>query len=156
KNSGRIVGGRFAIRNVLAEPVGTASLRIDTLTVAGVLLDTLGAEVRLAGRSRAAFTIGARSDNGLSARVVGDAFSTGGPIGARGAMTRIDLDSLGLTIGESRWRLAGTSHATVSASCSIRSCSSTEPADGSPRAAAPRNWPQSRSRSPPIASASPS
>ncbi|PYP65778.1 MAG: hypothetical protein DMD26_09910 [Gemmatimonadetes bacterium] len=110
KNSGRIVGGRFAIRNVLAEPVGTASLRIDTLTVAGVLLDTLGAEVRLAGRSRAAFTIGARSDNGPSARVVGDAFSTGGPIGARGAMTRIDLDSLGLTIGESRWRLAGTSH----------------------------------------------
>jgi translocation and assembly module TamB len=110
KTRGRIVGGRFAIRNALSEPLGTVSLRVDTLTVGGVLLDSLGAELHLAGRSRAAFAIGFRSENGPTARVAGSAFSTGGQLGARDAVTHLTLDSLGLTIGESRWRLTGASH----------------------------------------------
>ncbi|HEY7233747.1 MAG TPA: translocation/assembly module TamB domain-containing protein [Gemmatimonadaceae bacterium] len=109
-NRGRIVGGRFAIRNVLSDPTGTASVRFDTLTIDGVLLDSLGADVTLAGRSRAAFTIGVRSDNGPTARIVGGALATGGALGAREASTRVALDSLGLTIGESKWRLASASH----------------------------------------------
>ena len=83
KNRGRIIGGRFAIRNVLSDPTGTASVRFDTLTIDGVLLDSLGADLRLAGRSQAAFTIGVRSDNGPTARVVGSALATGGALGTR-------------------------------------------------------------------------
>jgi translocation and assembly module TamB len=130
KTRGKIVGGQFAIRNVLADPSGTASLRVDTLTVAGVLLDSLGADLRLSGRSRAAFVLGIRSDNGPMARLVGNAASAGGSLGAVGAMTRVNLDSLDLTIGDSRWRLAGASR-------SIRWWSSTAPADAL-RCAAPR------------------
>ncbi len=112
KNRGRIVGGRFDIRNILSDPAGTASLRFDTLTVAGVVLDSAGADVRLAGRSHATFAIGIRSDNGPTARIVGTAAATGGAIGARQASTRLAIDSLGLTIGEDKWRLASGSHAT--------------------------------------------
>lgn len=107
---GRIVGGQFAIRDLLSNPTGTAALRFDTLSIAGVMLDSLEANLRLAGRSQAAFAIGVRSDNGPTARLVGNAASTGGALGAPGALTRIVLDSLGLTIGESKWRLAATSH----------------------------------------------
>ena len=110
KNRGRIVGGRFAIRNLLNNPVGNASLRLDTLTVGGVVLDSLGADIRLAGRSHATFAIGLRSDNGPTARIVGTAAASGGAIGAHQASTRLAIDSLGLTIGEDTWRLAGGSH----------------------------------------------
>jgi len=109
---GRIVGGRFAIRNLLADPVGSADLRFDSLTVAGVLLDSAEASLQLAGRSRAAFALGIHSDNGPTARVVGTATSTGGALGAHTATTRVILDSLGMTIGESRWRLLGQTHVT--------------------------------------------
>ena len=107
---GRLVGGRFAIRNVLDNPVGRASLRFDTLTVAGILLDSVQANLEMAGRSRAAFAISAQSDNGPTARVVGSAASFGGALGAATAMTQVTVDSLGLTIGDSQWRLRGTSH----------------------------------------------
>jgi translocation and assembly module TamB len=107
---GRIVGGRFAIRNVLADPVGGASLRFDSLTIAGVLLDSAEASVQLAGKSRAAFALGVRSDNGPTARVVGSAVSVGGALGAHNAVTRLVLDSLALAIGNTRWRLLGQSH----------------------------------------------
>ena len=110
KTRGRLVGGRFAIRDLLSNPGGTATLRFDTLTVAGILLDSVAATVQMAGRSRAAFAIAAHSDNGPMARVVGSAISTGGALGAHEAMTRVTLDSVGLTIGDSKWRLAGTSH----------------------------------------------
>ncbi|HKW47705.1 MAG TPA: translocation/assembly module TamB domain-containing protein, partial [Gemmatimonadaceae bacterium] len=112
KNRGRIVGGHFALRNILSDPAGTASLRFDTLTVAGVVLDSVGADVRLAGRSHATFAIGLRSDNGPTARIVGTAAATGGPIGAHQASTRLAVDSLALTIGEDKWRLAAGSHVT--------------------------------------------
>jgi translocation and assembly module TamB len=112
KNRGRVVGGRFDIRNILSDPAGTASLRFDTLTVAGVVLDSAGADVRLAGRSHATFAIGVRSDNGPTARIVGTAAATGGALGARQASTRLAIDSLGLTIGDDRWRLASGSHVT--------------------------------------------
>jgi len=112
KTRGRLVGGRFALRNILTDPTGTASLHFDTLTVAGVVLDSLGADLRMAGRSQAAFALGIHSDNGPTARITGTATATGGPIGARQATTRLAVDSVGLTIGESKWRLAGDSHVT--------------------------------------------
>ena len=110
KNRGRAIGGRFDIRNILSDPAGTASLRFDTLTVAGVVLDSLGADIQLAGRSRASFAVGVTSDNGPAGRIVGTATATGGAIGAHQASTRLAIDSLGLTIGEDKWRLAGGSH----------------------------------------------
>ena len=93
KTRGRLVGGRFALRNVLSEPAGTATLRFDTLTVGGVVLDSLGADVRLAGRSQAVFSIGLRSDNGPTAHVLGSAFATGGSILSPQALTRLVIDS---------------------------------------------------------------
>jgi translocation and assembly module TamB len=107
---GRIVGGQFSIRDLLSNPSGTATLRFDTLTVAGVMLDSVEVDLRLAGRSQAAFAIGVRSDNGPTARLVGSAVSTGGALGSHGALTRVALDSLGLMIGGSHWRLASSSH----------------------------------------------
>jgi translocation and assembly module TamB len=108
----RTVAGRFALRNVLADPTGSASLRMDTLTIGGVLLDSLDVRVQLAGRSRASFAIGVHSNNGPTARVIGSAVSTGGALGARQALTHLDVDSLGLTIGESNWHLLAPSHVT--------------------------------------------
>lgn len=108
----RAIGGRFALRNVLENPVGGARFHADTLTVAGVLLDSLEAELQLAGRSRARFDVTAQSDNGPTARVVGEASSTGGAIGAHEAVTHLAIDSVALAIGNSRWNLLGTSHVT--------------------------------------------
>jgi translocation and assembly module TamB len=107
---GRRVAGTFTLRNVLANPVGNASLHIDTATVGGVQLDSVTASLQFASRSRATFRLGAHSDNGPSARVVGSAESTGGAIGAREAATRVSLDSFALRVGQSNWRLVGMSH----------------------------------------------
>jgi translocation and assembly module TamB len=107
---GRSLGGRFVIRNILQDPTGLATLRADTLTVAGVLLDSLDARLQLAGRSHAAFAVTVQSDNGPTARLVGNASSTGGAIGAQEAVTRIAFDTVGLTVGDSRWHLLGPSH----------------------------------------------
>jgi translocation and assembly module TamB len=109
-NRGRLVGGQFAIRNVLDDPTGHASLRFDTLTVAGILLDSVEAKIDMAGRSRAAFAIGMHSDNGPTARLVGSAATAGGSLGSSSAQTRVALDSVSLTIGESKWRLASGAH----------------------------------------------
>lgn len=106
----RALTGRFALRNVLENPAGGVILRADTVTVAGVLLDSLEAELQLAGRSRASFDVSVSSDNGPAARLVGEASSTGGAIGAHEAVTRLVLDSIGLAIGDSRWHLLGASH----------------------------------------------
>jgi translocation and assembly module TamB len=107
---GRLLGGRFTVRDVLANPVGAVSLRFDTLTAGGILLDSVTASVQLVGQSRAVFAIGARSENGPTARVVGSAVASGGALGSHEALTQVTLDSLGLTIGESQWRLRGASH----------------------------------------------
>lgn len=109
---GRAISGRFALRNVLQNPSGGLSLRADTITVAGVLLDSLQAQLQLAGRSRARFDIVAHSDNGPAARIIGDASSSGGAIGAQEAVTRLAFDSIGIDIGDSHWHLLGTSHVT--------------------------------------------
>jgi len=106
----RLVGGHFALRNVLSDPAGRASLRFDTLTVAGILLDSVEADIDLAGRSRAGFAIGMHSDNGPTARIVGSATSNGGSLGSHEALTRVALDSANLTIGQSKWRLASSAH----------------------------------------------
>ena len=106
----RALAGQFAFRNLLQNPVGGASLRADTVTVGGVLLDSLDARLQLAGRTRANFDVTVHSNNGPTARIAGEASSTGGAIGAREAVTRLALDSLGLTIGDSRWHLLGMSH----------------------------------------------
>jgi translocation and assembly module TamB len=97
---------------VLQNPVGGLTLRGDTVTVAGVLLDSLQAQLQLAGSSRARFDVLLQSDNGPTARLVGEASSTGGAIGAHEAVTRLALDSLALAIGDSHWHLLGASHVT--------------------------------------------
>ena len=107
---GRSVAGRFAFRNVLADPVGSATVRVDTLSVGGVLLDSVGVDAELAGRSQLAFRVGVKSDNGPTARVVGSATSTGGAVGARTAATRAALDSFTVQLGSSQWRLVSPSH----------------------------------------------
>ena len=112
RNRGRHVLGTFAIRNALANPVGTAMLHIDTALVAGVVLDSVSTAVRFADRSHATFHFGAHSGNGPSMRVVGNVTSVGGAIGAREAATRLTLDSVSMLVGQSRWQLIGSSHLT--------------------------------------------
>ena len=108
----RRLRGTFAVRNALANPIGSASLRLDTAAVAGILLDSVTTAVQFAGRTRANFQAAVHSGNGPSARIVGNASSTGGAIGAIEAATRLSLDSVTLLVGASRWQLAGASHLT--------------------------------------------
>jgi translocation and assembly module TamB len=112
KDRGRSVSGRFALRNALADPQGNVSLRVDTLTIGGVLLDSINTDVQLDGQTRAAFRVGVYSDNGPTARLAGTAISSGGAIGARLAATRVALDSLLVSAGDSRWHLLAPSHLT--------------------------------------------
>ena len=109
---GRSVTGRFALRNVLQNPIGGGNVHFDTLTVGGVLLDSLDANVQLTDRSHATFALGVHSNNGPTARVVGNAASSGGALGAHEAVTRVALDSLSLLLGDDRWQLLGASHLT--------------------------------------------
>ncbi len=66
------VDGAFFVRNILANPVGVVTARLDTLRLPGVALDTLGATVNVDSRSVAQFRVGAVSHSGPSLDVSGD------------------------------------------------------------------------------------
>ena len=109
-NRGRSAHGTFSIRNALANPFGAATLRVDTATIGGVLLDSIGLAMQFAGRTRATFSVAAQSGNGPRARLVGSATSVGGAIGDPHASTRITLDTAMMALGKGKWQLVGESH----------------------------------------------
>ncbi|HKO14684.1 MAG TPA: translocation/assembly module TamB domain-containing protein [Gemmatimonadaceae bacterium] len=111
-NRGSSLSGHFDVRNALASPVGTFTARMDTVSVAGVALDSVDAGVQFEGKSRASFVLAAASENGPRARLAGNFTADGGAaIGAATSVTRLRLDTLDLTVGDNAWRLAAPVHA---------------------------------------------
>lgn len=92
--------GAFDLRDLLRAPNGTMDLRLDSLVVAGVALDSAGARVQVEDQQHARFTAGALSHNGPSIAAAGRWSIAGGTHAVR-------LDSLGITVADRLWHLAG-------------------------------------------------
>lgn len=114
KDRAQALDVRFDLRDVLRAPTGTLSAKADTVTLAGVALDTLMLQVRIDDSSHARFAASTLLRNGPTAAAAGSVIS---PAGLRtmlaGGLKTIVLDSLGLGIGESRWHLAGAATFTL-------------------------------------------
>lgn len=100
REAGRSIVGQFAIANILTQPSGTASLRFDTLDIAGVVLDTLGATVRLDASQSGAFSAGALARNRVTYAAHGDLASDGGS-------RRITFRDLTIVTDSNVWSLRG-------------------------------------------------
>lgn len=98
KDRGDSVYARVDLQNALTKPTGLASARIDSVTVAGIALDTLGATLRLSDSTHRAFTFGAASRSGLLA-------AGGGAWTDSAAVQTIRVDSIDVDVGADRWRL---------------------------------------------------
>ncbi len=101
KTRGDSAYARFDLRNALdpAKRTGSIFARSDSVTLAGIALDSLGVSLDLIDPIHRTFAIGAMSHGGLTA-------AGGGRWADSAATQSIVLDSLGLAVGESRWRLA--------------------------------------------------
>ena len=96
----------FNLRDLPKSIAGSISLRADTATVAGVLLDSIRAVVGFSDLTHAHFDIGAASRNGPTATATGDWVSVNGA-------NEVSLASLGLGIGGSLWTLANPTRVTI-------------------------------------------
>jgi len=100
REAGRTLTGTFALSDVARGPRGTASLRVDTLSIGGIAMDTLGLSVRFDAPERGVFTLGGVGVNGVTLSMRGDM--------ALGDSTRsVVMRDLALDTDSSRWRLAG-------------------------------------------------
>ncbi|MDE3214851.1 MAG: translocation/assembly module TamB domain-containing protein [Gemmatimonadota bacterium] len=99
KDRGAAARGRVSVDNVLGTPRGTVAFELDTLVLAGVRVDTIGAEVELATRTRGTFRLGALSDNGPT-------FAAAGLVAHDSTQWAFDVRSVNVDLGASRWALA--------------------------------------------------
>ena len=102
----------FELRDLPKSLAGGVSLRIDTATVAGVVLDSIRGAVGFSDLTHAHFDIGAVSRTGPTASATGTWASTNG-------LNEVMLAKLGFGIGSSEWSLAGPSRLTLD-SASVR------------------------------------
>ncbi len=98
----RSVTGTLVVRDVLGLVTGGLDLRADTVTVAGVRVDSATFSANIHDAAHAHFASGARGENGALLRAAGDWSSSGDT-------TAIRLDTLNLTLGTSRWALQRSS-----------------------------------------------
>lgn len=111
---GQSVEARFDLHDVLRAPTGTFSASMDTVTLAGMALDSLGLQWRMDDSSHARFAAGALFRNGPTASTAGSVTAPSGlTTMLAGASKTIVLDSLGLGIGDSHWRLASSARFTI-------------------------------------------
>ncbi|MGH7670696.1 MAG: hypothetical protein ACRENQ_14520, partial [Gemmatimonadaceae bacterium] len=108
KDRGASTSGRFALDDVLRAPHGTVSFELDTLVLAGVRVDTIGFEARLAQVKASSatgpqfagtFNVGALNDNGPTLAV-------GGTISHLSGWTEVTVQSGNADLGADRWTLA--------------------------------------------------
>src|SRR5215831_694752 len=100
KNKSRSLTIGFDVANLPDAASGKLTVSSDSLTLAGVALDTLGGTLIAEDASHARFTVGAQSHNG--------------PLGVAGGTWTllknawsVGLTSLDLAVGKDEWRLAG-------------------------------------------------
>jgi translocation and assembly module TamB len=89
----------FDLHDMPRAPSGDIAFRVDTLVVAGVALDTVGGRLRFDNARQAHFSVGALSTNGPGA-------SAAGLWTSDSTAQVVEVDSLGLAIGDGRWHLA--------------------------------------------------
>ncbi len=99
KERGASARGTVALRDILGTPQGTVAFELDTLVLAGVRVDTIGAEVQLATRTRGTFRVGALSDNGPT-------FAAAGLVARDSTRWAFTVQSMGLNLGDGAWSLA--------------------------------------------------
>ncbi|MDE3151599.1 MAG: translocation/assembly module TamB domain-containing protein [Gemmatimonadota bacterium] len=109
KDRGASARGNFAFDDVLRAPHGVASFELDTLVLAGVRVDTIGFEARLAQMKAGGaegfqfagtFGVGALSDNGPT-------FAVDGTISHAQGRTELGVQQGSAHVGGDVWRLAG-------------------------------------------------
>lgn len=110
KDRGDSVSASFAFTDLLRAPAGILSARIDTVTLAGIALDTIGGVLRFDGHSNGTFSLGAQAKRGpLNV-------ASGGRWNLAGQSRLVQLDSLGMDVGSDRWHLAGPAHLAIDSS----------------------------------------
>ena len=96
KDRGEHVAVTFDLRNVTDSALGAVHIGIDTVTLAGIELDTIGATFQLSDLRHRRFSGGAASRNGPTAIAHGVWNRTPG-------VDSVTVDSLQLAIGNDRW-----------------------------------------------------
>ncbi|MGE5098912.1 MAG: translocation/assembly module TamB domain-containing protein, partial [Deltaproteobacteria bacterium] len=100
------LSAKFAIHDALHSRAGTVGVRMDVVTLAGVVLDSIRADLGLVDSTNTRFTIAAVSRNGPTATAAGMWTAP------RGAHT-LALDSLGFDVGDDRWHLSAPAHLAI-------------------------------------------
>lgn len=104
KERGDSLHASFVLDNVLTRPVGVVRARLDSALLAGIAIDTLRATLTLDDSTHRAFSADAFTRNG--------AMAIAGRWTQTGTSNDVRLDTLGLAIDDSRWRLAGPARIT--------------------------------------------
>jgi translocation and assembly module TamB len=102
REAGKEIAGTFAITDILNGARGSASLRIDKLTVAGIAMDTLGGAVRFDAPGRGVFSFGGLGATGVT-------IAARGELAIQDSTASVVVRDFGLTTDSSRWALAGPS-----------------------------------------------
>lgn len=98
RGAGRKLAGAFALENLFVEPKGGLTMKIDTLNVGVIALDTLGVVARLGSAQNASVLLGARAKNG-----VGYAFGSDVTLGD--SLTELAVRQVSIVTDSSRWTL---------------------------------------------------
>lgn len=110
KDRGDTLIAHFDLQNAASSArTGTVAARIDSVTFAGIALDTVGGVLHLGDSTHRTFEVGARSRNGPTA-------VAGGRWADSAAVQVIFVDSLQLAVGEDRWRLTSPARVRIDSS----------------------------------------
>ena len=101
REAGRDVTGSFEITDLVNGPAGTVHARFNSLNVGGILVDTLGANIRLAGgvQPKGTFSVGGRTRNSVE-------FQSEGDFAMATDVADVLLRGLAVRTDSSRWALA--------------------------------------------------
>ena len=101
-----VLTAKFDLRDLTHSPAGTVDFQLTKALLAGVALDSVHATLIVSDSMHRRFDVGALSRNGL---LVG----LGGNWSTEGDVDDVLVDSLGLAVGKSSWRLARPAHLVI-------------------------------------------
>ena len=90
--------GNFIVRDALRSPNGTIALRLASLRLLGIDVDTVAAGIRLDSKTHSSFQLTAQGKDGLKGNV-------GGTIQSSDSTQLVQLDTLSLDVASHHWRL---------------------------------------------------
>lgn len=98
RGAGRRLAGTFAFEQLFASPTGSIALKLDTLNVGVIALDTLGVSGRLESARRGTLVVGAVAKNGVNYRF-------GGDLTMEDSITDLTVREFLVATDSSRWTL---------------------------------------------------